>query len=345
MEAEEEMVTFTDEKLRAFFTDAKELKPTTIRPYLANLTTLQRYCGGASIISILSDGDRWYPIVEKAAFDGRRVHSKDSKSTLRTLIKTIMALLKYSGLKVEKPDMFSKWARHFAALSVVLNEKADMNEPTESTMTWPSVIAKLKEQKLGTIEHVTLSLYVEIPPRRQQDYWKLLLHAPRNAAETADCTGYLDFETNAMTITAFKTVDTYDTFKKDMPAALVKAIKAYVEAREKARVTSAAAKVKRGRAVESASGGAPGGESKWLFCRKSDGEAYTSLSSFTDANNDVVKRALDNPHASVNTMRHAAASFVATSKTMLRKEKKDFAYSMGHSLAMQSQYVIVERDD
>jgi hypothetical protein len=166
-------------------------------------------------------------------------------------------------------------------------------------------LEKVGKWNVGTIEHVTLALYTMIPPRRQQDYWKLWI-GPNPPTGT---TGTIDLVKKTIEVTDFKTVDKYQTFRKELPPTLIDTI-------TKLR---------------------PEG---WLFSKK-DGLPYTSLSSFSDANNNVIKRALGNPNASVNTLRHAAASFVATDQYMLRGEKKQFATDMGHSLAMQGLYTQV----
>jgi len=326
----------TDDLLRSCFSDATKLKPNTIRPYLANLVTIQKYANGSPLIDILDDAEKWYPVLEKASYDGRRVKTKNGKTTLRTLVKTIMALFKYADLKVNKAPAFEAWSQRFVALSTIIQDQADINLPTASTMTWSSISEKLKGLKLGSIEHVTLSLYVLIPPRRQQDYWKLAL-TPLTPS-VSDSTGHIDLLVKkTITVTVYKTVDIYDVWTKELPPALILSIESYLKARTAARQAQAAAARRKGVSFKGCS-------CKWLFCRR-DGAPYASLSSFTDANNDVIKKALGNEHASVNTLRHAAASFVATSKEMLRKDKKQFALDMGHSMTMQSLYVIVEKDE
>lgn len=209
-------------------------------------------------------------------------------------------------------------------MSRVLNKRADNNVPVSATeMTWADITSRLTTLEPGTLEHVTLALYTVIPPRRQQDYWKMLMKPPLSTTKALttsndedDMTGYFDFSLPepTMTVNAYKTSDKYDTYVAKIPPELVDTIQKYV----------AQSKMK----------------SPYLFSKRNSGAAYSTLSSFTDANNKVIKRILDNPFVSVNSIRHAAATYIATNPHMTRGTKKWWARAMGHSLAMQGQYVI-----
>ena len=338
--------TYSDDDLRAFIQDTTKLKETTKMPYLANLNTISRVTGGAPLHTVIADAQKWYPVLESRT---------RTTGTLRTLVKTLLAVCKYAGIKDEcaKTDATSAssnatsaststattstgttsttgpyraWYSHFMDLSKVLQQRADNNVPTAATeLTWEQIIKARDQLKPGTIEHVTLALYTYTPPRRQQDYWKLaLVDANATVPVPGNSTGHMDLYATppTMTITAFKTNTKFPAYTTTLSPPLVHAIKTYLKAQGQGQATAKRA---------------------YLFCKR-NGEPYATLSSFTDANNTVIKKALNYPHASVNSIRHAGASYVAMNASMLYGERKAYAHAMGHSLAMQGQYVVAVRN-
>lgn len=299
------------EEIIAVIQGCESIQSTTKRAYLADLNTITNYCE-CDIGDVIMDPDVWYPIISKNAFELRKVKRKSATGTRRTLVKSIMAVLKHTGIKKENVELFYKWHSIFQKLSKEVEDIGDNNVRTVSSMDWPSVLKCAAEVEPGTIEHVTMALYTVIPPRRQQDYWKLRVRGEHVEGDTA----VMDFATKTLSVHIFKTDDKYGAWKKVVPDALIDAINTYIE--------------KRGVA------------SDFLFCKK-DGAPYGSLFSFTSANNANIKRACGNEHASVNTLRHAAASHVHGDAQMIRKDKKQFAYDMGHSFHMQSLYVEIEQ--
>ncbi|KAG1667172.1 hypothetical protein FOA52_004167 [Chlamydomonas sp. UWO 241] len=333
-------------------TDA--IRDTTRRAYLADLNTISKYCGSGSgstgstgstgsgstgstgsgstgsgstgsgsncsgssigdIAQVVLDPGTWYPVISKCAFEQRKVKRKSATGTRRTLVKTILAVLKHTGLKKSDPDLFNRWHAIFQKLTQEVDDLGDVNTQSESSMTWAAVLRCAESCEPGTLEHATMALYTLIPPRRQHDYWKLRVRGEVREGDTAS----LDVATKTLSVFIFKTGDKYGEFKKVVPDALLDAVRIYVERRAF--------------------------ESDYLFC-KQDGAPYASLFSFTSANNATIKRRCKNPAVSVNTLRHAAASHVHGNSAMLRKDKKQYAYDMGHSFHMQSMYVEVEREE
>jgi hypothetical protein len=219
--------------------------------------------------------------------------------------------MKYTGIKENKPEYYRAWFKYFAELNKEMQKRADNNVATEASMLWSDILDCVERWKIGSLEHVTLALYTMIPPRRQFDYWKIWIKTKTDSFDNKpNSTGMIDIKNKLLTVTEYKTKDTYDVFTKELPPILINTISKY----------------------------RPNGG--WLFT-KTNGEIYKNVSTFADANNNVIKRALGNPNASVNTLRHAAASFVSTNPSMLRGDKKQFAKDMGHSLAMQGVYVQV----
>jgi hypothetical protein len=338
-----------------YFTAIKSapLKPLSVRSYLNNLKTVLRHVNAGAgageknrvtLDMVLRDADRFFPVIvrETTAVHDKRLAARmrgggwkkqalpDAQGTIRSQVKTLLAVLKYSGIKEAEPGVYGAWFKYFARLNEAMAVREDNNLPTLATdMTWEEIVGRRAGLKPGTLEHVTLGLYTCIPPRRQTDYFRMARTRAIYDGDPEGCTGWLDIGAGAgagagagtMRVTQYKTADQYSDFECELPPELLNSIRLYLAQRD-------------------ARARAKGLPRQRFLLTKLNGDPYPGVSSFTDANNNVLKRVLDNPHASVNTIRHAAASYVATSTTMLRGEKKRWAVAMGHSLVMQGHYVI-----
>jgi integrase len=295
-----------DKEMTGFISNAP-IKDTTKRAYKADLATIVKYTG-ESLYNTVMQPSTFIPVIYLKAFEQRRVKSKGALGTRKTLVKTVLALLKHSGLKIKHNDVFGIWYKHFMELSTALDTFQDNNVQTESSITWKDVKQRFEEAKYGSLGHTTLALYTLIPPRRQQDYWKLRVRGEMVDGDT----GVIDMNSKTIVVHVFKTVDKYDKWTKKLPEELFNVIRDYIS-----KDTF---------------------NSEYLFSKR-DGKPYSSLYSFTDANNTVIKQVLKNPRTSVNSIRHAAATFINGDRYMLRKDKKQYAYDMAHSFSMQSLYV------
>jgi hypothetical protein len=325
---------YSDKELRDFITNCDSIKQITKDPYLSNLNTITKYTN-EKLYTVLQDANKYYPIIAQKVYEGRKIKSGDTNGTMRTLLKTLLALMKFSGIKENQNEIYQQWYPYFIKLNKKMVERADNNVADEKTVAWSTILEIRDKLEVGTIEHVILSLYTMIPPRRQYDYWKVWVTQMPTGAQsqnkskpeigtqsqnkskpgTPSQTGTINLTSRMMKITEYKTADKYNDYITELPQELIDTIKLYMNQREK--------------------------KSNWLFAKK-NGTTFGSISSFTDSNNNVIKKALGNEHASVNSIRHAAASFVATNPKMLRGEKKAWANAMGHSLNMQSLYVIAD---
>lgn len=287
--------------------NSADISETTKKSYIANINTIQKYCNNDSIDVIIRNPTTYIPIINAKAFENRKAKHKDASSTKRTLIKTVLAILKYTKLKFENKEVFCAWYKEFINLSKIVEEQQDNNIQKESSLSWKHILEKYDTLQKGSIHRLTVGLYTLIPPRRQFDYWKLRINGEIMPGDT----GKLFLEDKKIEVYMYKTKDKYDVWKKDIPDGLYQDIKDYLGENT---------------------------DRKYLFT-KENGEIYKTLYSFTSANNKIIKEALNNINVSVNSIRHAAASFVNTDKYLTRKEKKQYAYDMGHSFAMQTMYV------
>jgi hypothetical protein len=297
------------------------LKDTTKRPYISGLNTIKRYVGNTPLKDVFVDADTYYHIIRSAALAKPRFAKERSPNgpflSLKTLLKTVLSVLKFSCVKMSKPDVYNRWHHYFGIVGKELEGLEDNNMATTRYMEWDDVLARLEwlsNNAYASLEHVTLAMYTLIPPRRQYDYFKLATDPLHDGEE---CTGVLNLaiEPATMVIRMFKNVERRDTYTTELPDNLVQIITAYL-----------ASKNTRGRTM--------------LFTTKMDGKPYGSLNSFTESNNNVLKRALDNPNASVNTLRHSCATHVNANPHMLREQKRAIATAMSHSLECQQMYVV-----
>jgi hypothetical protein len=311
----------TDQEFYDCVSNTPLLRDTTKGPYLSGLKTIKRYAGNdISLNDIFSDADKYYYIIREGALANARFSKERSPNgplvSLKGLLRTVLAVLKYSCVKMSQPDVYNRWNHYFTTLTKELDELEDNNTVTNQYMAWDDVLARQKwltVNSYASVEHVTLSLYTLIPPRRQHDYWKL---ATDPLHDSDDCTGVLNLNSKpaTMQIRAFKNVERHNVYNAELPDELVQIIRAYLATKKRA-----------GRGM--------------LFTRI-NGLPYVTLNSFTDTNNKVLKRALDNPNASINTLRHSCATHVNTNPHMLREEKRAIATAMSHSLESQQQYVV-----
>ena len=311
----------TDQEFYDLISDTPLLRDTTKGPYLSGLKTIKRYAGNdIPLKDIFLNADKYYHIIREGALANARFSKERSPNgplvSLKSLLRTVLAVLKYSCVKMSKPDVYNRWNHYFTTLAKELEELEDNNMATTQYMAWDDVLARQKwltVNSYASVEHVTLSLYTLIPPRRQHDYWKL---ATDPLYDSEDCTGVLNLSSTpaTMTIRAFKNVDKHDVYNAELPAELVQIIRAYVATKRKA--------------------------GRGMLLTKIKGEPYGTLNTFTDANNNALKRALDNPNVSVNTLRHSCATYVNANPHMVREQKKAIAAAMSHSFAQQQLYVV-----
>jgi hypothetical protein len=322
------LIDLSDEQFYESISATHVLKDATKRPYLSALNTIKRYAGGDTLLrDIFLDADKYYAMIRTDALANARFGKERSPNgpytSLKTLLKTVLSVLKYSGVKMSNPDVYNRWNHYFGVVSKELEVLDDNNVVTTLYMDWGDVLARLEllsVDSYASLEHVTLAMYTLIPPRRQHDYWKL---ATDPVYDGDGCTGVLNLNVKpaTMQIRAFKNVERHDIYNTALPDELVQIIRAYLAKKKPVNIF-------------------PKRTNHGTLFAKQNGEPYGSLSSFTDANNNVLKRALDNPNASVTTLRHSCATHVNMNPHMLREEKRAIATAMSHSFECQQMYVV-----
>lgn len=242
---------------------------------------------------------------------------------LLAMSKAMLALIKYTNIKEEFPELYQKWSNEFKPLDAEFRERMDKNMLSEkqarAMIPWERVLKvheSLGKRDYGCMDHVLLSMFCLIPPRRQIDYFRIRIYdGPASAEILAKddplASGYLDMHQNKPTITVvkYKTVDIYDTWTKELPANLGMIVRHSLQ------------KTPR----------------KYLFTTQ--GKPYNTVNNFTQYSNGVLKRLFKNDEFTVNILRHAFANYVHHQPFKSMEELKEIARDMGHSVMMSLTYV------
>lgn len=243
-----------------------------------------------------------------------------NRAALRTLVASVLALLKHAGIKKQERSVFSKWYTLYLPLKREVQAEAEEEEATgrllRGAVKWPDVIAaraELARTSYASREHLLVSMYTYLPPRRQGDYWKLRVISERPYPKRyLELPAYLDMtvEPPQLVVSQYKTANKYDAWSKPLTdPEFVAIMRASLEREPRTH----------------------------LFVQ-ANGEAFKSANSYTQFSNRVLKRALGLPHVTVNSLRHAATKMSIGDGNKSYAAKKQYAADMGHSYEMHNIY-------
>jgi hypothetical protein len=315
----------TDQEFYDVIKDTPNIKESTKHPYKHVLNKIKRYAGdNTSLNDIFMDADKYYAVIRKEAFEKRQLCSNERSpygplTTFQTILKTVVSVLKYSGIKATHPDVHSRWFHYVGVVGRDLKDLKDLNMAIQY-MEWDDVLARLKwlsKKSYGSIEHVTLAMYTLIPPRRCYDYWKL---ATDPQYDGDGCTGVMDLNIEPATITIKSSKEPDErrgVYTAELPDELGNIIRAYLGKKAAKKTT----------------------KYNGMLFSKINGHPYGVPTAFAESNNRVIKRALCNPTASVNTLRGSFATHVNRSPDLSHEQRRAIADAMAHSLTSQKTYV------
>ena len=237
-----------------------------------------------------------------------------NRASLRTTVASVLALLKHSGAKHEHRDLFRRWYSIYEPLRVEV-EDAEVGAPAAGRLlagavSWTDVVSareQLARSAFASREHVLLSFFTLLAPRRQADYFRVrILGADERPA--SDEPAFLELARGRLVVRAYKTAKTYDTWVKDIPDALLRILHSSLRAEPR----------------------------EFLFV-DSHGQPFRTPNAFTQFSNRVLKRVIG-PHVTLNSLRHAAskASLADPNKTL--RDKQAYASDMGHSFGTHMRY-------
>lgn len=283
-----------------------DLKSTTKNAYVSVIKSIESYCK-EKIENIYTDPETYWPKIESKC---------KQTSTCRNNIKILLTLMRLADIKKEDMELYNKWYKIFVTLTKEVNDENDNNVQTDKSLNWENVL-KIRDEKLqdlSLLQQVVIGIYTYIPPRRQLDYWKMKIVYDGNSVPEVKkgTTGFIVLKDKKIIVHDYKTVKQFKEWEIAIPGKLLSIIEKYLNSYET--------------------------RLEYLFCT-SKGKPYSTLTSFTNSNNKIIKQIFKNDKVSVNSLRHAAATYVNHKKDMTRAEKKQWAEDMGHSFSMQQMYV------
>lgn len=236
-------------------------------------------------------------------------------------LSTILAYLAYTGMKSMYPKLFTLWYSIFIKVNKELRRLRENNIPTtkqvESMINWMDVIKLRNSLEYGSKDHLLLSIYTYVPPRRQMDYANMRVYLDENIDPPKNHNYFQLF--NKRLNSAVFYIHEYKNaqylrgyLNKEIPEDFIKIIKYSL--------------IKTPR--------------DFLFVQDGDVTKPYSVQAFTTHTNRRLKALFNNQHFSVNTLRHSFATLIAR-KSLTLQERKKFATQMGHTVMKSLEYVLL----
>jgi hypothetical protein len=240
----------------------------------------------------------------------------ENRSSLRTLVATILAVLKHAGVKKEHPRIFSKWYEIYKPLKRETDGREKLSQAEgrllKAAVKWEDVLSARDALEYGSKDHLLLSMYTYIPPRRQEDYYKvrILSSLPHPHGYKKE-PSYIDMtrEPMRLTVTEYKTAKSYQDWTKDLTDATLADI-----------IRTSVSQSPR----------------EYMFTQK-NGSPFKTANAFTCYSNRALKKHVG-PNVTVNSLRHAAAKASLTDPNKTDQEQEEYALDMGHSYEMHRKY-------
>lgn len=185
----------------------------------------------------------------------------------------------------------------------VLGIKKDLADKVNSFISKKSIS---RAQFDDLFNFMLLSLYTEMPPRRNQDYFYMVVVPKWN--DTMDkAYNYYDMSTNKFIFNKYKTARTYGLQTIDVPESLANCIKTYIKFHPLRKNKS------------------------FPLIVKYDGELYKTSNSITRCLNTIFGKRVGS-----SSLRH---SYLSSKYGNITKEREEDAKEMGHSVEMANQYI------
>lgn len=284
----------------------RNLKPSTITFYINNLQRLHDNKPFTSL-TFLNDMDKVLDRIKHL-----------SLSTRKNYIKSIIVVLSFFKTK-EK--LHKKYQQYFYGVLIEeeKNIKEKMKKDDEDWMDWKQIIEVHNELKkevndikvinnkndyMKHIQYMVLSLYVLIPPRRNE-YIHLKISNEDYSNENFN---YIDIDNKKMIFNNYKTKKHYGTQIIDIPKELFKIIKNYLEFHPNK------------------------GDKDYFFLVTYDGSPFKT-NKITKILNKVFKK-----NIGATKLRHI---YLTDKYDDELKERKEDAKMMAHSLEQQTDYIVL----
>lgn len=302
-----------------FYLDAlkrAQIADSTTDSYIKGLNRikviLEKQSQISSIEYILNNADAIYPLMEA---------NIANRGSLKTTVASILGVMKHCNFKSSNKPQFNAWYRKYEPLLKELNRQEKSSIPTErqtkGMVRWGDVIAirdRLGKTEYGSRDHLVLSMYTYLAPRRQEDYHRVFLITKRPYPEKMSIyPDYLDLTKSPplLVISSYKTAKTFDAWEKELTddyKELLDIIKYSIRVNPR----------------------------EYLFTQ-SNGDPYTNTIAYTRFSNRVLKKYFGND-VSLNSLRHAAVKASLTDGDKSYDEQNQYAIDMGHGFDTHRKY-------
>lgn len=231
----------------------------------------------------------------------------------------ILAYLAYSGLKADHSILFTLWYSAYMIVFKGLKKLRESNIPTkkqsECMIEWSKVLEIRDKLPYGSDQHLLLSLYTYVPPRRQLDYANMRVYIDSSLEPERNHNYFQLFNKRlnapVFYIHEYKNAKFFRGFlNKEVPFELVKIVGESLKKKDR----------------------------DYLFVTKVSKKPF-KVQEFTNWSNGELKKIFSNDCFSVNTLRHSFANHLVSLRLTL-EERKRYAVKMGHSLAKSLEYVL-----
>lgn len=246
-------------------------------------------------------------------------------NTKHTFLGAVYSLLKHTNMKNIYPRLDLTWKNEGKYIVDQFHSQIMSNVPTEkqqlSNYPWNTVLQIRDALPYGSIDHLILSLYTYVPPRRQWDYYKLKVYNDPKTSPQLDHNHLHTYSesknTSYIFLNEYKTSNYYHNFMNtDIPSEFLNVIKASLQ------------KYPR----------------EYLF-QKENGQPYDNTNSFQKRINRRLKNIFNNDQVTVNSLRHSFSTLLKTIPDLPLSEWECYAKKMGNSVLQVQQYSFVNAEN
>lgn len=295
----------SDEDIYKVIRGTTDIRESTKNTHITSLKRITNITGKNLCESILNPEATYKVLTSKIR----------TKSTLKPTITAILSVLKYSKEKKVNNELFQKWYSIYLPLAKESIETMNSNKPTErqknNMVTWKDVLtvhSELTKKHYGSDEHLRLSFYVLLKPRRQMDYYRVRIVSSPDVINNNESYIVLN-EKPYIVVKHYKTVDAYNAWEKELDVKLVDILKTNLKYLPR----------------------------DYLFVQNNE-KPYENVNSYTKSTNRILKTLFNDKAVTINTLRHAYLTYRHYDVSLSKDEKIMEAHDMGHSLTTQMSY-------
>lgn len=246
-------------------------------------------------------------------------------TTRAACIGAVMSMYRHiPALKERYAAEYGTWGEYAALESVERAKRYDSNQPTPrqaaAHVPWADVESARDALPVDSIEYLLMAMYSFQPPARA-DYDRLAIRYTEPTEKDLEATpNYLRMQgpvTITMHLNAYKTKKVgQEGMTQDLPSHLCAVIWASLERDPR----------------------------EFLFTEARSGQPFKGADSYTKWAGRILKRVLNNPSASFNTLRHSYLNHLGTIpiENLSEAGRKEIARRMMHSPAMARQYAFAK---